>query len=52
VPRAGVAKVIIPDAYMGNKCVVTDRSNGKAHPVKVTDSAFELTTGKYELVAK
>ena len=52
VPRDVVAKVIIPNEYRGNTCVVTDSSNGKTLTVKVTDGAFELTMGKYEVVAK
>ena len=52
VPRDVVAKVIVPIEYRRNTCVVTDSSNGKGLTVKVTDGAFELTTGKYQVVAK
>jgi hypothetical protein len=51
VPVNARAKIIIPEEYVKEKCVVRDVINNKIVRVNITRGEFEITSGTYTAIA-
>jgi alpha-L-rhamnosidase len=51
IPQNAVAKIIIPEAYQKAKCTVWDLAKNRIIDVKITRGEFEISSGKYVVIA-
>jgi hypothetical protein len=52
IPENAVAKIIIPEAYQNRKYNVWDLIKNKKMDVSITHGEFDITSGKFLVMAK